>query len=248
MRKTWAILAILSNRWPSTIETGSRTRQPARSARCEFVARLTLVDDEHLGPLPLGDRGAVALDVHEELLGGLIAQPDSSKRVDRRAANVARCHASRSSDGDGIDVALVLAPEGGDDLAKENRLARTCIMRAASHVSIAARSRAEKEHAPADPVKKTFLPSATTSLRTICCSGLRTTFCLMSIESLVSILPFIPVAILFPFAPPGALNSWKLAEPDRLDLVGPSSSSSHGRVRFFGRRDAPVKDEAEGLL
>ena len=38
---------------------------------------------------------------------------------------------------------------------------------------------------PADPVKKTFLPSWTTSLRTICCSGLRTTFCLMFIESLV---------------------------------------------------------------
>lgn len=41
---------------------------------------------------------------------------------------------------------------------------------------------------PAEPVKKTFLPSSTTNLCTICCSGLSVTFCLMFIDSLVNIL------------------------------------------------------------
>lgn len=84
-------------------------------------------------------------------------------------------------------------------------------------------------------MKKTFLPSSTASLRTICCSGLRMTFCLMSIELLVSILLLMP-------APPADAppTVWKLDDPERDAAFGWGTAlTSQGMGRFF---EGPAAD------
>lgn len=215
---------------------------------------LTFIDDEHLDALPLGLGRLVPHDVADELIRRADAKSDPSERMDGRPADVARGHARRSRDGDGVPTAAVLALEGADDLTQEDRFSSSCAVEGnarASQRCKGERSRdTTKVNAPAEPVKKTFLPSSTTSLRTTCCSGLRTTFCLMSSESLCKSLPFISdeILLLFPFAAPaGPLSSWKFLEPVRGPRVEDASSSSHGKDRFRGKAE-PFEAAVAGLL
>lgn len=120
------IAASLSKRMPSTMET-ERSKVsflPPRQRRAALAA-LTLIDDEHLDALPLATRHTILLDLADEELDRIVAEPDAGERVDRRSANVASGHSSGGSDGHSVGGSLVLALEGGDDLTKEDRLARS---------------------------------------------------------------------------------------------------------------------------
>lgn len=136
-------------------------------------SELTLINDEHLGAHPALHRLPVTLDLAHELGGGLQGKTCTAKRVQCDAANVACSDTSRSSDRDGVLRLGVLALQVLDNLAKENRLARTCMGKQRND---------EFFDPPAEPVKKMFLPSWTTSCRTFCCSPLSTSFCLMLME------------------------------------------------------------------
>lgn len=94
-------------------------------------------------------------------------------------------------------------------------------------------------------MKKTLFPSSTTILSTICCSGLKITFCLISIVSLVNILPLMP-----PSAPTPPtvrkLDDDDDDEDDPRDLAaGESSKLSQGMARFLGGK--PVVEEVVAL-
>lgn len=149
-----AILASLSKRIPSTIETALRRPSVRSYVREGGGSERTFVDDEHLDPLPLGIGVPVLLDVGNQLLDTARPDPDTRKRVNRLSTNVARRHARRGRDGDGVGVGFVLALEGRDDFAEKDGFARSC----ARSLSVPARERGGEERRTGRPGEEDVLP------------------------------------------------------------------------------------------
>ena len=81
------------------------------------------IDDEDLGALPPTEGFAILANLVAKSFDGLIAETKARKGVYGGTADVARCHAGRSRDGDRIGTILFL--QAANDFAQQNRLARS---------------------------------------------------------------------------------------------------------------------------
>lgn len=110
-----------------TREHGEHPVQPVpRHGRTSVTTsyELTLINDQDLDALPLGLGRLIPQDIADKLIRCPEAEADPGERVNRGSADVARGHAGRSRDGDGVSTPSVLALQRTDDFAQEDRFAR----------------------------------------------------------------------------------------------------------------------------